>query len=133
MYRWYPRSADGRVKSDRGIDLCFYHAPLSRGISFQHYLRDARGLAGRISEAAAGPSDPLILIATDGESFGHHERFGDMCLATLFARETSSREFCVTNLATYLDTHRPAWEVELFPQSAWSCSHGVGRWREDCG
>jgi hypothetical protein len=121
------------VKSDRGIDLCFYHAPLSRGISFQHYLRDARGLAGRISEAAAGPSDPLILIATDGESFGHHERFGDMCLATLFARETSSREFCVTNLATYLDTHRPAWEVELFPQSAWSCSHGVGRWREDCG
>jgi len=132
-YRWYPRDVRGNVKSNQGIDLCFYHAPLSRGISFQHYLRDASGLASRISEAAAGSSDPLILIATDGESFGHHDRFGDMCLATLFAREAPQREFFVTNLAAYLETHRPTWEVELFPQSAWSCSHGVGRWRDDCG
>jgi len=132
-YRWYPRDVQGNVKSDQGIDLCFYHAPLSRGISFQHYLRDAGSLASRISEAAAGFPDPLILIAADGESFGHHERFGDMCLATLFAREAPQRDFSVTNLAAYLETHRPTWEVELFPQSAWSCSHGVGRWRDDCG
>jgi hypothetical protein len=132
-YRWIPRNAQGQPQDAGGIDICFYHAPLSRGISFQHYLRDAGRLAARITEAAAGAAEPLILIATDGESFGHHEKFGDMCLATLFSREASRREFQVTNTAAYLAAHRPTWEVELLPQSAWSCCHGVGRWSEDCG
>jgi alpha-amylase/alpha-mannosidase (GH57 family) len=132
-YRWILRDAQGRPRGDDGIDICFYHAPLSRGISFQHYLRDAGLLASRIAEAAVGPPDPLILIASDGESFGHHEKFGEMCLATLFTREAPRRGLEVTNLATYLESHRPGWEVELLPESAWSCSHGVGRWREDCG
>ena len=132
-YRWRLRDGHGRPRGDLGIDLCFYHASLSRGISFQHYLRDAAGLAGRIVEAAAGAADPLVLIATDGESFGHHERFGDMCLARLFTSEAPQRGCAVTNLAAYLDRNRPAWEVELYAESAWSCSHGVGRWREDCG
>jgi hypothetical protein len=132
-YRWHLKDAQGKMRGDLGIDVCFYHAPLSRGISFQHYLRDAGGLAGRIADAAEGFPDPLILIATDGESFGHHEKFGDMCLATLFAREAPQRGFSVTNLAAFLATHRPTWEVELLPQSAWSCSHGVDRWRDDCG
>jgi len=133
-YRWQLRDAQGRPQGDRGIDIGFYHAPLSRGISFQHYLRDAGALASRIAEAAVGgPREPLILVATDGESFGHHEKFGDMCLATLSAREAPARGFSVTNLAAYLTQHPPTWEVELLPVSAWSCSHGVGRWREDCG
>lgn len=133
-YRWIPRNAQGQAPEDgRGIDICFFHAPLSRGVSFQHYLRDAGRLAGRIAEAAAGATDPLILIATDGESFGHHEKFGDMCLATLFSREASRLGLRVTNPAAYLAAHRPTWEVELLPQSAWSCSHGVSRWFEDCG
>jgi alpha-amylase/alpha-mannosidase (GH57 family) len=133
-YRWLCRDAVGRPQGDRGIDVCFYHAPLSRGISFQHYLRDAPLLADRIVEAAAGGGgDPLLLVATDGESYGHHERFGDMCLANLFAREAPRRDIRPTNPAAYLAAHRPAWEVELQPMSAWSCSHGVGRWSEDCG
>ena len=132
-YRWHLKDEQGRPQGEQGIDLCFYHAPLSRGVSFQHYLRDAETLASRITEAAAGFPEPLILIATDGESFGHHEKFGDMCLATLYAREAAQRDFAVTNLAAYLEAHRPTWEVELLPQSAWSCSHGVGRWKEDCG
>ena len=132
-YRWIRRDAAGQPMGDRGLDVCFYHAPLSRGVSFQHYLRDACLLADRICEAAAEAADPLILIATDGESFGHHERFGDMCLANLFHREATRRGFQITNLAAYLSRTRPAWEVELLPESAWSCSHGVGRWREDCG
>jgi alpha-amylase/alpha-mannosidase (GH57 family) len=131
-YRWILRNPAGAPQGDQGIDVCFYHAPLSRGISFQHLLRDARAFGDRIEEAAGG-DDPLILVATDGESYGHHERFGDMCLATLFAREAARRGITVTNPAAYLARHRPAWEVELHPVSAWSCSHGVGRWTEDCG
>ena len=132
-YRWRLRDEAGRAQGDLGIDICFYHAPLSRGISFQHYLRDASLLASRITDAAAGASDPLILIATDGESFGHHEEHGDMCLATLFAREAPRHGFEAANLAAFLEEHPPAWEVELYPESAWSCSHGVGRWCRNCG
>jgi alpha-amylase/alpha-mannosidase (GH57 family) len=132
-YRWRLPDGTGGSQEELGIAICFYHGPLSRGVSFQHYLRDASLFADRIAEAAAGMPDPLILIATDGESFGHHEPFGDMCLATLFAREAGRREFHITNLAAYLESHPPTWEVELLPESAWSCSHGVGRWREDCG
>jgi alpha-amylase/alpha-mannosidase (GH57 family) len=132
-YRWLLRDRAGRPQGDRGLDLCFYHSPLSRGISFQHYLRDAGLLADQITEAGQGCHEPLILIATDGESFGHHERFGDMCLATLSQREAPRRDFASTNLAAYLETHRPTWEVELQPESAWSCSHGVARWTRDCG
>lgn len=132
-YRWILRNAQGEPRGNLGLDVCFYHAPLSRGISFQHYLRDAGFLADRIAEAGAGARDPLILLATDGESFGHHERHGDMCLATLFAHAGPRRELHITNLAAYLEENRPTWEVELLPESAWSCSHGVGRWREDCG
>jgi alpha-amylase/alpha-mannosidase (GH57 family) len=132
-YRWILRNETGEPQGDSGIDVCFYHAPLSRGISFQHYLRDAGFLADRIAEAGAGARDPLVLLATDGESFGHHERHGDMCLANLFAHEGPRRDLRVTNLAAFLEARRPTWEVELLPESAWSCSHGVGRWREDCG
>jgi len=132
-YRWVLRNERGEPEGDLGLDIVFYHAPLSRGVSFQHYLKDAAALAGRIQEAGGGLPDPLLLLATDGESFGHHERFGDMCLARLFSREAARRDIHVTNLAAYLAAHRPAWEVELLPESAWSCSHGVGRWREDCG
>jgi alpha-amylase/alpha-mannosidase (GH57 family) len=132
-YRFVLRNARGEPQGDAGIDVCFYHAPLSRGVSFQHYLRDAGFLADRIVEAGAGAADPLVLLATDGESFGHHEPHGDMCLANLFGAEGPRRDLRVTNLAAYLDGHRPTWEVELLPESAWSCAHGVGRWREDCG
>lgn len=132
-YRWRLRDEAGRPQGEQGIDICFYHPPLSRGISFQHYLRDAAFLADRIGEAGAGMADPLILVATDGEVFGHHERHGDMCLARLFGREAPRRGFQVTNLSAYLAAHRPAWEVELQPESAWSCTHGLGRWREHCG
>src|SRR5512138_1311344 len=72
-YRWRLRDTPGEPAGELGLDVCFYHPPLSRGVSFQHYLKDARLLAERIQEAAGGLPDPLVLIATDGESFGHHE------------------------------------------------------------
>ncbi|MEB3268427.1 MAG: DUF3536 domain-containing protein, partial [Leptolyngbya sp.] len=39
----------------------------------------------------------------------------------------------VTNFAHYLHCTPPTWEVELKPVTAWSCSHGVDRWQDDCG
>ncbi len=124
------------------IAVLFYHAGLSRGVAYEHLLRNAGVFADRILEAAhegpTTPGDRLVLVCTDGESYGHHEPMGDMCLAYLASRELPNRGLTLTNPHVYLDEHPPLWEVRLKPGrdglgTAWSCAHGVGRWREDCG
>jgi alpha-amylase/alpha-mannosidase (GH57 family) len=80
----------------------------------------------------------LVHLATDGESYGHHARFGDLTLAYALAVEVGRRGFEVTNYAEYLDGHAPEYEAEILPGpdglgTSWSCAHGVGRWFRDCG
>lgn len=121
------------------ITLFFYDAEISHAIAFGGLLNDGRQLAQRLTAAALGhptASDappPLAHIATDGESYGHHHRFGEMALTA--AIETIEREARVrlTNYATYLDRVRVVDEVEIRENSSWSCAHGVERWRADCG
>ena len=75
----------------------------------------------------------MVNIATDGESYGHHHRFGEMALA--FALDVLDRdaEVELTNYAAFLAAHPPKWEVEIVEPSSWSCPHGVERWRSNCG
>jgi hypothetical protein len=83
---------------------------------------------------AGGHDGGLVLIATDGETFGHHHRWGDRLLAYALAVEAPRRGVEVTDLATWLASpasgHRHEVEVR---ESSWSCAHGVERWRTDCG
>ena len=72
-------------------------------------------------------------IATDGESYGHHHRFGDMALAFALRRIENSGDVALTNYGEFLEKCPPAWEVDIHENSSWSCSHGVERWRSDCG
>src|SRR5205807_1938612 len=77
-------------------------------------------------------------IATDGETYGHHFKFGDVCLAHALVIEAPARGFQLTNYGEYLDQHPPAFEVEINngpngEGTSWSCQHGVGRWIRDCG
>lgn len=126
------------------VAIFFYHEEASRAIAFEHLLRNASTFADRIQRAAQDNSkevaehDPLVLIATDGESYGHHEPMGDMCLAYLTTREAQARDIEVTNPTAFLSQHPPSWQVKLKAGkdglgTAWSCAHGVGRWKEDCG
>jgi hypothetical protein len=78
------------------------------------------------------------LCASDGELWGHHKKFADLTLAFATHVEAARREIRVTNLAAHLAHHPATWEAELQPGAdgegtAWSCGHGVGRWRRDCG
>lgn len=122
------------------LDIFFYDAPISSAVSFEHLLRDARVLADRLSLAAMSKDGrpTLVHIATDGESYGHHEPFGDMCLAYFFRYLAPEYQFQVINYAYFLELHPPVSEVILKSGpdnegTAWSCFHGVGRWKEDCG
>jgi hypothetical protein len=79
-----------------------------------------------------------VNVATDGETYGHHFKFGDLCLAHALEIEAKEAGFWITNYAEYLDHHAPEFEVKLnlgplSEGSSWSCAHGVSRWTRDCG
>ncbi len=119
----------------RAITIFFYDAPISQAIAFEHMLNNGEEFKNRIlggfSSERTWPQ--LVNIATDGESYGHHHRFGEMALA--FALEGLSNQpgVSLTNYGEFLDKHPPTAEVEFIENSSWSCAHGIGRWSEDCG
>jgi len=122
--------------SSRSIAVFFYHGGLARAIAFEKALTSSRGLIDRFVEVAR--TGDLVNVATDGETYGHHFKFGDLCLAHALEVEAKRPGFWITNYAEYLDRHPPEFEVKINPGefgegSSWSCGHGVGRWTRDCG
>jgi alpha-amylase/alpha-mannosidase (GH57 family) len=114
----------------------FYNGPRARAIAFEGALGSSRGLVERFISAARGGD--LVNVATDGETYGHHFKFGDLGLAHALRVEAKSAGFWITNYAQYLDHHPPQDVVEIDngvdgEGSSWSCVHGVGRWTRDCG
>jgi alpha-amylase/alpha-mannosidase (GH57 family) len=86
-------------------------------------------------QAFRNNNDPeLVLLATDGESYGHHHRFGNMALSyALNQLADKAPDIQVTNPGQYLANFAPTYEAEIHPNTAWSCFHGIGRWKENCG
>jgi alpha-amylase/alpha-mannosidase (GH57 family) len=124
----------GNVESDF-IDIFFYDGPISRDMGFNDVMASSQHFAGRIGQAVRGDhrTAQLISVATDGETFGHHKGGSEKALAYALTREFAHQGWIVTNYAHYLSLNPPTWEVELKPVTAWSCSHGVDRWQDDCG
>jgi alpha-amylase/alpha-mannosidase (GH57 family) len=124
-----------RLPSRRAITLFFYDAPVSRAIAFERLLVNGDALSGRLMSAFNDRRtwDQLVHIATDGESYGHHHRHGEMALAYALRQIEESNLARLTNYGEYLEKHPPAAEVQIHEKSAWSCAHGVGRWMDDCG
>ncbi|MGB9920080.1 MAG: DUF3536 domain-containing protein [Moorellales bacterium] len=126
------------VRLPRGLSLAvfFYDPAISGAVAFGDLLNDgerfARRLLAAFSEAgAAGPQ--LVSVATDGETFGHHHRFGEMALAYALEYLESRGLARLTNFGEFLERHPPEYEVEIRENTSWSCAHGVERWRGDCG
>jgi alpha-amylase/alpha-mannosidase (GH57 family) len=124
-----------RLPSGRQIVVFFYHGPLARAVAFEGLLNSGDRLVERIMAAFhAQPDEPqLVHFATDGESYGHHHRFGEMALAFACHELTRRGLARLTNYGEYLALHPPAWEAEIVENTSWSCPHGVERWRADCG
>jgi alpha-amylase/alpha-mannosidase (GH57 family) len=138
-----PRRAYRHYLSDdqkKYIDIFFYDGHLAREIAFQKLMKDGNSCANRFEACFdRDAKEPQIVhAATDGESYGHHQPFADMTLGFLAKYEFAVRGITVTNYAHYLNRHPPTWEVEIKEGpdgqgTAWSCSHGLSRWKEDCG
>ncbi len=124
-----------RLPSGRSIAVFFYDAPTSHSVAFDGLLSSGEDFAQRllgIFDEERGPQQ-LAHIATDGETYGHHHRFGDMALAFVLDRFGSTGEARLTNYGQYLERFPPQHEVEIAENTSWSCGHGVERWRSDCG
>jgi hypothetical protein len=136
LYRWpHP---DG---SGRSLALAIFDGPVSRDLAFGESAKDANNFLAAVRSAAerAG-TEPrrLVLAASDGELYGHHKKFADLTLAYATRVAATPAGVEITNLAAYLERHPPTWEARLHAGpngegTAWSCAHGVGRWRRHCG
>lgn len=124
-----------RLPSGREISLFFYDGPISQDIAFGGLLNSGEHLAGRLNSGFSQKRDwpQLVHVATDGETYGHHHRMGDMALAFCLFYAEAQDLAKITVYGEYLEKHPPQWEVEILENTSWSCSHGVKRWQEDCG
>jgi hypothetical protein len=101
-------------------------------VAFGELLKDANRLTEAISNRGAEGS-PISVIAVDGETFGHHHRFGDLGLAALIDRFATGEQPQLVAGAALLAEAPPMADATLVAPTSWSCAHGVERWRADCG
>ncbi len=124
-----------RLPSGREIALFYYDGETAQRIAFEKLLRDGEHFYQHMNSRfdPGRPEAQLVHVATDGETFGHHHRFGEMALAYLISRLEGEEEAALTNYGEFLSLHPPVAEAEIVENSSWSCAHGVERWRSDCG
>jgi alpha-amylase/alpha-mannosidase (GH57 family) len=124
-----------KLKNGRSIAVFFYDGPGSRAIAFEGLLNDGRTfgnrLVGGFDNASTDPQ--LAHVATDGESYGHHHKHGEMALSYALHWIEENKLATLTNYGEYLEKFPPTWEAEVVEDSSWSCVHGVERWRSNCG
>jgi alpha-amylase/alpha-mannosidase (GH57 family) len=123
----------------RSITVFFFNAPLSGGVSFDWDMTNNADLFAASflpehlvqSKRDAGEAQ-LILIATDGELYGHHRPWRDKFLMHLIQTGAPSYGFEICTLEHYMRMYPPAKEAHLRIPSAWSCGHGLARWDTGC-
>lgn len=123
------------VDDNNYIDILFYDGPISGDIGFGDVLLSSNHFYSRLQLAVRGDDrqSQIISVGTDGETFGHHKKDTEKCLAYALTKEFPAQGWTVTNFAHYLSLVTPTWEVELKSVTSWSCYHGVDRWKDDCG
>ena len=122
------------LPSGRSIVVFPYNGDLAQEVAFKGALNNGEHFAHMLIEQARHcPQDSLIHYATDGESYGHHHRKGEMALAYCFKVLNETSDVELTHYAAYLAKHPPQYEALIHEPSAWSCAHGVGRWSANCG
>lgn len=128
-----------RPDNNSEIALFFYDGLLSHSIAFDGMLKDGVEFGNRLLSAFGHKrgiktkENRLVHVATDGETYGHHHKFGEMALAAALEVVESKKGVRLTNYGEFLEINPPVTEVDIHDNSSWSCAHGVERWRSDCG
>ena len=123
-----------RFESGVSIAVFFYNGPISRAIAFEGLLNSGEDLAGRLKTGFKDSTGPqLVSVATDGESYGHHHKYGEMALAYALRLLEEDQTVKLANYGSFLEQFPPQYECEIVENTSWSCVHGVERWRSNCG
>jgi alpha-amylase/alpha-mannosidase (GH57 family) len=122
------------LPSGRSINIFFYDRSISHDVAFAGLLNNGEVLARRlVAGFTQDKRAQLVSIATDGETYGHHHRYGDMALAYCLNHIESNKVARLTNYGEFLQKSPPEFEVQTVENTSWSCAHGVERWRSNCG
>ena len=123
------------LPSGKTISIFFYDGPVAQSVAFEGLLNNGEYFAQRLVREfnPNGPAAQMVHIATDGETYGHHHKFGDMALAYGMNYIEASQLAKLTIYGEFLEKFPPTHAVEIFENSSWSCAHGVERWRSNCG
>ena len=122
------------LPSGRSIALFFYDGNIAQDVAFNGLLNNGKSFAKRFVSAFDDNDEAqLVHIATDGESYGHHHRYGEMALADCINHIQENGLANMINYGSYLEKFPPNFEIQIHENSSWSCVHGVERWRANCG
>jgi alpha-amylase/alpha-mannosidase (GH57 family) len=125
------------LPSGRSISLFFYDGPVSQGIAFERLLNNGKTFASRLMgqlDLDDQENHPQMMhIATDGETYGHHHRFGEMALSYCLEHIDQKEEADITVYGEYLEKFPPRYEVQILENTAWSSTPNLERWAEDGG
>ncbi len=123
-----------KLPSGKTINLFFYDGAVSQELAFGNLLESGENLVNRLLGTFSNEERPqLVNIATDGETYGHHQKNADMALAYCLHLIEENEDIQISNYGEFLEKFPPSHEVQIFENTSWSCVHGVERWRSDCG
>jgi alpha-amylase/alpha-mannosidase (GH57 family) len=122
------------LPSGNTLNLFFYDAPVSQGVAFENLLNKGERFAERLLGTYHDHKQPQLMhIATDGETYGHHHRFGEMALSYAIHHIRENNLAQITVYGEFLEKHPAEYEAEIVENTSWSCGHGVERWKSNCG
>ncbi len=135
-----PYRCFSQVNPEKYIDIFFYDGPVSKSVAFDDVLNSSANLLNKIIQAVPDGSveNPIVSVATDGETFGHHKKFTERTLAYFLTKLAPENNLIIVNYSEYLQQYPPVYEVKIKigtngEGTSWSCPHGVERWKSDCG
>lgn len=124
-----------QLPSGRPFSIFFYDKNVSHQLAFENLLSNGDEFFNSLTSKFSTDTNKMELVhaATDGETFGHHHKFGDMTLAYVLDQILHNDNYVLTNYSQFLERDTSNWEVEIFEDTSWSCAHGIERWRSNCG
>lgn len=137
LYVWFDRDEKNKKICSRHIKILTYDDELSRKVAFDNITFNSEIFSNEIKNRFNQINQDLILIASDGETYGHHHKFADLTLAHLFKYELKKHNIIPITPSQYILTHSPLFEAEIQKGpdgdgTSWSCSHGIRRWKGGC-
>lgn len=116
-------------RTSEGLGVVVYDGSVSHDLAFGSLLADTNALVDRLS---GGMDGGVAVAAVDAETFGHHHHFTERGIAHALFELAPQRGMATGPLIDLFRAGTPV-DVGAVTTSSWSCAHGLGRWREDCG